>query len=377
MAGSAWQHVRADEGARPDRVIPRSRVVIRRTNLPSLSCGSARERARPADAHSHPCPCPDVRDPADHGGGALFHGPRRRRQVPDAALPGAAAGLGALRGAGARDGAVAAAPEGSGSRTHAAARAASRSRGDPSLLVAVLLQRTQVPAAGRGHRDQLFDAGPRDRARGVLSRRADDALPDRARHRRHRRHVSDRATRFRDVPGGGAAGTGRRGVLRNVSDPDAQTGERGFARAPVLSRDRRDPDHDRCAAVVRRRGRALGGGCAAHRRDRFARDSGSFPVHPRVPARAGIGPDAVHVHAARLGDARRLARIRQFPRRLDACRHGGHRRKRSADRAARTAARQGPGCASQPPSIERGRCGRLGDAARRRGRPFPAHAEDT
>ena len=105
-------------------------------------------------------------------------------------------------------------------------------------LVAVLLQRAQVPAARRGDGDQLHDADARDPARGRRAQGADDAAALGVRRRRDGRHAADRAAGHRDLPGRGAARARRRGVLRGVPDPDAQARGRGSARHAVLSRAR-------------------------------------------------------------------------------------------------------------------------------------------
>ena len=67
---------------------------------------------------------------------------------------------------------------------------------------------------------------------------------------------------------------------------------------------RRHGDDDRAPAMARHRVRDAVGGRRVHRRGGPARNGRPFPLHPRVPAGAGLRVDAVHVHAARLGDDR-------------------------------------------------------------------------
>ena len=66
---------------------------------------------------------------------------------------------------------------------------------------------------------------------------------------------------------------------------------------------------------------------------------GPFPVHPRVPARAGLGAHPVHLHPAGLGDPAGLALLRPVPGCADARGHRGDRRERASSRVARAAAR--------------------------------------
>jgi 3-hydroxyisobutyrate dehydrogenase-like beta-hydroxyacid dehydrogenase/drug/metabolite transporter (DMT)-like permease len=70
-----------------------------------------------------------------------------------------------------------------------------------------------------------------------------------------------------------------------------------------------------------------------------ARHPGPFPVHTGVPARAGVGADALHVHATRVGHAAGMVRVRRLSRCPHAHRHGHHRHERTADHAARAAPR--------------------------------------
>ncbi len=49
---------------------------------------------------------------------------------------------------------------------------------------------------------------------------------------------------------------------------------------------------------------------------RPVRHARPLPVHPRVPPRTGFGDHAVHLHAARLGDAGRLDCLSAFPGRV-------------------------------------------------------------
>ncbi len=72
---------------------------------------------------------------------------------------------------------------------------------------------------------------------------------------------------------------------------------------------------------------------------------GAFPLHPRVPARSCVGACAVHLHAARLGDAPRVVHFRRFPRGLHARRHGRDRDERPLPRGARAAPGAGPAAA--------------------------------
>ncbi len=281
------------------------------------------------------------RDCADHGRGPLLRDSRRRRQDTDAALSGADARMGSLRGAGACDRDLAAAPNGNRAAAHEARAVASRARRAPADVVALLLQLAQIPAARRSHGDELFDAGAGDDPRRGLSPRANDAAADRARHLRARGNVPHRAARLRDVPGRRAALARRRALLRGVPDPDAQARERGLARAAVLSRDRRHRDDDGAPAVVRRSPRRAVDRHRAHHRHRSARHARPRAVRSRVSAQPRLGADALHVHPSRLGDAPRMACLRSLPRRVDACRHGGDRRQRPPYRVARAAARKG------------------------------------
>ena len=258
-----------------------------------------------------------------------------------------------------------------------------RPRRAPAVLVGVLLHVAQVPAARRGDRDQLFDAGARRDPRGGLSQGADDAGAHCARHRGHRRDVPDRATGFGDVPGRRAPVARRRVLLRLLPDPDAQARERGLARAAVLSGARRHAGDDRDIAVVRHRDRDAVDRSRAHHRRRAARHLRPFPVHPRVPASAGVRADAIYLCAPHLGDAHRVGGFRHVSRRMDARGDGGDRRQRPPDRVARTPAREGRCRRNPPPSIERLRsrsrdpersprpviCGRLGREARLVDRP--------
>ena len=123
----------------------------------------------------------------------------------------------------------------------------------------------------------------------------------------------------------------RRVLLRRVPDPDAACRRRGPARVAVLSGARSASSCMTPLLPVPRTSvpnMPLRDALLVARRT--ARHARPLPVHPRVPARAGVRAHAVHVHAARLGDAGRLGRVRRSSRRLVDGRHGAHRRQRPA-----------------------------------------------
>ena len=203
---------------------------------------------------------------------------------------------------------------------------------DPAAVVGVLHQRAEDAAARRRDRAQLLDAGARRSCSRACSWGADDA----GAHRVRRRRASSGMLLIvqpgqRDLPGRVAARAAGRVLLRRLPDHDADAGGRESARAAVLSgADRHARDDDSPLPFF--------DWPAEHAAGRTSRSScvggllgtlGPLPVHPGVPARAGLGADAVHVHAARLGDADRLARVRRVPDGVSRGRHGAHRRQRA------------------------------------------------
>ena len=168
-----------DGAARIARHARFAAASMRRTALPLLEKTIfSRPRAR-------------FRDPAHRRRGRVLRGARLDRQVPRGALSGAAARLGALRGAGACDRAVARADDALAAPADTRQPRLQIVRGTTVLLfVAVLLQRAQVPAARRRDGDQLHDAHARDPALGRLAEGADDVAALGVRRRRNDRHAA-------------------------------------------------------------------------------------------------------------------------------------------------------------------------------------------
>ena len=239
-----------------------------------------------------------------------------------------------------------------------------RPRRDPAAVVAVLLQRAQVPAARRGDRDQLRNADPGHHPGGGLSRRADDAPAHRARAGGHRRNVPDRAAGSVVFQGaallalGSAVFYGTFQILtRMLAGEDSRVllfypaiiGTLMMtALLPWLGIDVAMPWSD--VAFIGVAGLL---GTIGH----FL----FILAFQRAPASALTPFTYMQLVWATLD---RLDRVRQFSRCVDAGRHGGDRRQRPADRAARARGARRTRRRSPPPSTEIAR-GRDGSAAAR------------
>ena len=142
--------------------------------LGGSAAARSRKRGGPvhdARARAHPV----VGGPHDRRRGRMLLGVRCHRQVAGRAASGAAAGVGALGIPGARHADLAGADDGHAHGPHQAIADAAGARRPAHRLVAVLHDRTQIPAAGRRDGAQLPDADAGDRAGDRVPARAADA----------------------------------------------------------------------------------------------------------------------------------------------------------------------------------------------------------